>query len=93
MVLLAQFYRGSCLVCKGKSAAGPSRRSAASLPRIQSRSEKSGRLFCFPVQQTASLSGAGAVVGRSFFLKTRRGDKFPREEDIGTFVAYLCIQK
>jgi hypothetical protein len=26
----------------------------------------------FPVQQTASLSGAGAVLGRSLFLKTAR---------------------
>ena len=47
---------------------------------------------CFPVQQTASLSGAGAVVGRSLFLKTARDGKFQRG-DIGTLIAYLCNRK
>jgi hypothetical protein len=43
----------------------------------------------FPVQQTASLSGACAVVGRSLFLKNRpRRHIFPREAN-GTLIAYL----
>jgi hypothetical protein len=36
------------------------------------------------------LSGAGAVVGRSLYLKTARDGKF-QQEDIGTFFAYLTI--
>jgi hypothetical protein len=49
--------------------------------------------FCFPVQQTASLSGVGPVFGLSLFLKNRpRRQIFPLE-DIGTLFAYLHNRK
>jgi hypothetical protein len=62
----------------------PVHRSPATRNEVRSLGEGG----CFLVQQTVSLSGICAVVGRSLFLKKARDGKFPLE-DGGTLIAYL----
>jgi hypothetical protein len=48
---------------------------------------------CFPVQQTASLPGAGTVIGLNLFLKNCPRRHIFSLKDIGTLFAYLRNQK